>query len=173
MIDFVEELLLAWGAESISPSIEVSIPSPLGRVDEGDAGMGGHHCLSLTEQYVASDQHVLAAEQALRDISDELAGPGRELVQLAQVRYASSPALPLAEQYRVLNLSRNTYRARVDRLHVEVAARYPGLVAMLEQAAKGTQAAKARACWMDQVRKAARKAERVKQAAAARRADAA
>lgn len=162
MIAFVEELLLAWGRERVHPSIEVGIPSPLGQVDEVAAGVGGHRCLSLTEQYAAADRRVLAVEQALRDISDELGLVGRQLTHLADVRYAQRQPLTLTAQHRVLGMSRDVYRARVDRLHVEVAARYPDLEGMLDRLAASTPAALARAAWPAKVRKAAKQAERLR-----------
>lgn len=162
MIDFVEELLLAWGAEKISPSIEVSIPSPLGQVDEGGAGAGGHRCLSLSEQYAAADRRVVAVEQALRDIVSELGLLGRQLDNLADVRYARRPVLPLAAQHQRLQVSRNTYRARLDRLHVEVAARYPDLEGVIARLESGTPAATARQAWVAKARRAAEKADRAR-----------
>lgn len=159
MIDYIEALLEAWGQEQINPGVEVSIRSPLGQLDEISTGFGGSRCLSLSELYAAHDQHVLAVEQALRDISDQLGAIGRQLTHLAEVRYATAPALPLAGQYQVLTMSRDVYRARVDRLRVEVAARYPGLISELDSLAAKVPATQARQQWLDKVRRAARKAE--------------
>lgn len=160
MIDFVEELLLAWGNERVNPSVEVGIPSPLGQMDEVAAGVGGHRCLSLVEQYVAADRRVLAVEQALRDIVTELGALGRQLDNLADVRYARRPALPLVEQRRLLGMSRDVYRARVDRLHVEVAARYPDLEGLINRLEAELPATKARHAWVEKARKAAERAQR-------------
>lgn len=162
MIDFIEELLLAWGHEQVSPSIEVGIPSPLGQMGEGAGGVGGHRCLSLTEQHAAAEQRVLAVEQALRDIVSEMSQLGRQLDNLAGVRYAMRPALPLAEQYRRLGISRNTYRTRLDRLHVEVAGRYPDLEGMIDRLAASTPAAQARLAWVDKARRIAREADKAR-----------
>src|SRR5690554_292597 len=164
MIDFVEELLLAWGHERVNPSIEVGIPSPLGQLDEVSAGVGGHRALSLTEQYAAMDRRVLAVEQALRDISNELGLAGRQLAHLAEVRYARRQRLPLVEQHRLLGISRNTYRARLDRLHVEVAGRYPDLEGMITRLEADLPAVKARHAWVEKAREAAERAHRQRQA---------
>lgn len=153
---------MAWGQERIDPSIEVGIPSPLGQVDEGGAGVGGHRCLSLTEQYAAADRRVLAVEQALRDIANDLGPLGRHLDILADVRYARCPALPLAAQYQRLGVSRNTYRARLDRLHVEVAARYPDLEGVITRLEAALPAAVARQAWVEKARKASEKAARLR-----------
>lgn len=163
MIAFVEELLLAWGRERVDPSIEVGIPSPLGQMDEVAAGVGGHRCLSLTEQYAAADRRVLAVEQALRDISDELGLVGRQLTHLADVRYAYRRQLPLVAQHRVLGISRNTYRARLDKLHVEIAARYPDLEGVIARLEDAMPAVKARQAWIEKARKAAARADRQRQ----------
>lgn len=160
MIDFVEQLLVAWGAERISPGIEVSIPSPLGLTDEGGRGLGGHRCLSLTEHYASMDRVVLAVEQALRDISDELGSLGRQLALVAEVRYARSPALPVAAQQQRLGMSRDVYRARLDRLHVEVAGRYPELEQLIERLEASTPASQARAAWIEKARRVARQLDR-------------
>src|SRR5690606_19006689 len=117
MMDFMEVLLVAWGQERINPSIEVSIRSPLGQVDEGGQGVGGHRCLSNVETFVAQSRAVLAVEQALHDLVAERGADGRVLLQLAEVRYARQPALKLVEQRQLLAIARNTYRARVDALH--------------------------------------------------------
>jgi len=163
VIDFVEELLLAWGAWRVDPAIEVGIPSPLGLTDEVAAGIGGHRCLSLVEQYAAADRRVLAVEQALRDIALELGLLGRQLDNLADVRYARRPALPLAEQQHRLGMTRDVYRARVDRLHVEVAARYPDLEGVITRLEANLPANKARQAWIEKARKAAERAERERQ----------
>ncbi|SDS02824.1 hypothetical protein SAMN05216198_1019 [Halopseudomonas litoralis] len=160
MIEFVEELLLAWGHEQVCPSTEVGIPSPLGQMDEVAAGTGGHRCLSLTEQYAAADRRVLAVEQALRDIVSGLGLVGRQLDNLADVRYARKPSLPLVVQWERLGISRNTYRARLDRLHVEIAARYPDLEGVITRLEAELPAAMARQAWVDKARKAAEKAAR-------------
>jgi|SRR5690554_1801690 len=163
MIDFVEQLLQVWGAERANPAIEVSIPSPLGLVEEGGRGLGGHRCLSLTEHHAAMSKVALAVEQALRDISDELGGMGRQLAHIAELRYARTPALPVAEQQRLLGVSRDVYRARVDRLHVEVAGRYPDLEQLIDRLAANSPAAAARAAWIEKARRVARQAERRRQ----------
>lgn len=163
MIDFVEELLLAWGRERIDPSIEVGIPSPLGQMDEVAAGTGGHRCLSLAEQYAAADHRVLAVEQALRDIVSDLGLVGRQLDNLADVRYAQRPALPLVAQHQRLGISRNTYRARLDKLHVEIAARYPDLEGVITRLEAELPAVKARQTWVEKARKAAQRADRQRQ----------
>lgn len=162
MMDFMEVLLVAWGQERLCPSIEVSIRSPLGQVDEGAQGVGGHRCLSSVETYVAQSRAVLAVEQALRDLVAERGADGRVLLQLAEVRYARRPALRLDEQRRLLAVARNTYRARVDALHVEVAARLPAIVERLMLLAGGADAARARDEWLAKVRRAQAKAERAR-----------
>lgn len=163
MIDFVEELLLAWGCERVNPSIEVGIPSPLGQTDEVSAGVGGHRALSLTEHYAAMDRQVLAVEQALRDISNDLGLVGRQLAEVAEVRYAVRQPRPLVEQRRLLGMSRDVYRARVDRLHIEVAGRYPDLEGMIARLAADTPAARARQDQLDKARKVARTLEKQRQ----------
>lgn len=163
MIEFVEELLLAWGRDRVDPAIEVGIPSPLGQMDEVAAGVGGHRCLSLTEQYAAADRRVLAVEQALRDIVSDLGLLGRQLDNLADVRYARKAPVPLVEQRRLLGMSRDVYRARVDRLHVEVAARYPDLEGVITRLEASTPAAMARQAWPAKARKAAREVEKLRQ----------
>lgn len=160
MMDFMETLLVAWGQERVRPSIEVSIRSPLGQVDDSGSGVGGHRCLSNVETWVAQSRAVLAVEQALHDLVAGGGAAGRVLQQLAVMRYAQSPALPLAEQWRLLAISRNTYRARVDALHVEVAARLPSIVEQLMRLSAGTAAAQAREAWLAKVRKAEAKGQR-------------
>lgn len=159
MIDFVEQLLLAWGAAQVSPDIEVGIPSPLGQAGEAGTGLGGHRCLSLVETYAAEDRQTLVVEQALREISTTLGWHGRQMVLLAVHRYAQHPAITVDEQCRRLAMSKDVYRARLDRLHVEVAARWPGLNALLDQLSASLPAAQARLKWLAKVRHAARKAE--------------
>lgn len=153
MIDFMETLLQAWGQAQVCPQVEVSISSPLAAVGGGGRGVGGHRCLSLVESWVVQGREVLAVEQALRDLAGS-GTPGRLLAMLAEVRYARRPGLPLDQQRRLLGISRNTYRARVDQLHVEVAARLPAIVAQLLRLEAGTDAAQARHAWLERVRKA-------------------
>lgn len=171
MIDFVEQLLLAWGAAQVNPDIEVGIPSPLGQVGEAATGLGGHRCLSLVETYAAEDRQTLVVEQALREIRDTLGGHGRQMDALAVQRYAQHPAITVDEQRRRLAMSRDVYRARLDRLHVEVAARWPGLNTLLDQLSTSVPAAQARLQWVAKVRHAARKADaaRTRLSAARRR----
>ena len=158
MIDFMETLLVAWGSERINPTIEASIRCPLGHFGEGGGGVGGSRPLSNVEVWVAQSRAVLAVEQALVDLVAERGAAGRVLEQLAVIRYAQKPALDLAEQRKRLAISRNTYRARVDQLHVEVAARLPAIVEQLMRLAAGADAAKARAEWLRKVERAAIKA---------------
>lgn len=148
MMDFMETLLVAWGQERLEPSTEVSIRSPLGHVDECGSGIGGSRCLSNVETWVAQSRAVLAVDQALRDLVGEQGAGGRVLLQLAEVRYARQPALKLADQWRVLAVSRNTYRARVDLLHVEVAARLPAIIEQLMRLVAAEAGARKRGEWL-------------------------
>lgn len=170
MNEALEILLKGWGQERLEPSIEVSIRSPLGQVHMGGSAIGGSQGLSTVETWVAQSRAVLAVEQALRDLVGEQGASGRVLLQLAEVRYARHPPMKLVDQRRVLAISRNTYRARVDLLHVEVAARLPAIVDQLMRLSAGMQAAQAREEWLRKVRKAqarAAKAKTVQQAARA------
>jgi hypothetical protein len=133
MIDFMETLLTAWGQERISPSVEVSLRSPLGHVDECGSGIAGSRPLSNVEVYVAQHRAVVAIEQAMRDL-EGAGSSGRVLVQLAQARYCNAPKWPIKMQCWHLAISERTYRGRVDALHVELARRVPALARQLERA---------------------------------------
>jgi len=159
MIESMDVLLHAWGQEQISPSIEVSIRSPLGNMDASSSGVGGHRCLSTVETWVAQSRAVVAVQQVLLDLA-ETDSAGRVLYQLAQVRYARRPALPVADQRRLLGISERTYRRRVGELHLQVAARLPAVVEQLMRLESGTQAAQARERWLAKVAKVSKQAGR-------------
>lgn len=159
MMECMEILLHAWGQEQINPSIEVSIRSPLGQVDARGGGIGGHRCLSTVETWVAQSRAVVAVQQVLLDLA-ETDSAGRVLYQLAQVRYARRPALPVADQRRLLGISERTYRRRVGELHLQVAARLPAVVEQLMRLESGTQAAQARERWLAKVAKVSKRAGR-------------
>ncbi len=152
MIDAMETLLLAWGAEQISPYLDVSIRSPLGSMGEdAPASVGGTRCLSTVECAVVMSQAAAAVDAALQAMAmDEplgLGSRGRVLVRLAGLRYCSQPRLLVAEQCRLLGISPRTYRTRVDELHVDLAATLPWVArqqALAERGTPGAVAAEAR-----------------------------
>lgn len=171
MIEAMETLLLAWGAEVISPRLDVSIRSPLAAMsdDAPGGGTGGSRCLSTVECAVVMSRATSAVDAALvvmaKDEPLGLGSRGRVLRRLADLRYANHPRLLVAEQCRLLAVSVRTYRTRVDELHVELAAGLPGVVAarvIAEQAVPAYAAAQARV-------KQARAAERESVAAVKRR----
>jgi hypothetical protein len=135
MIEAMETLLLAWGAEVISPRLDVSIRSPLAAMsdDAPGGGTGGSRCLSTVECAVVMSRATAAVAAALLAMaSDEPAGlgsRGRVLRRLADLRYAEHPRLQVADQCRFLAVSVRTYRTRVDELHVELALALPGVLA--------------------------------------------
>jgi hypothetical protein len=138
MIKAIEVLLCAWGREAVSPAIDVSIASPLGRMDEdAPSGQGGSRCLSTVECWVAMSRAAQAVDRALHDLALDtphgLGAIGRTMVQLALVRYCQPRPLLVAEQARRLGVSPRTYRTRVDELHVELARTLPGVAAGLGQ----------------------------------------
>lgn len=174
MIEAMEVLLRAWGDECVSPSLEVSIASPLGRVNEDVAnGQGGSRCLSTVECWVAMSRAAQAVDQALAAIELDAARgwSGRVVVQLAQQRYCQAPRLPVVEQCRRLGISERTYRTRVDELHAALAEALPGVAAVLARAelstgVHGAKVARARAA-KDAVRDAVRRSKRQAAARAA------
>ena len=158
MIEAMEVLLCAWGREALDPAIDVSIASPLGRMDEdAPSGQGGSRCLSTVECWVAMSRAAQAVDKALFDLAlDQPAGLGalgRTMVQLAQVRYCQALPLRVVEQARLLGVSVRTYRTRVDALHMALRDALPGVVAALGQAEQQLPASKARA---ERVRDAAK-----------------
>lgn len=134
----------------------------LGQIDEPGVSAGGSRCLSLAEQYIASDREVLMVEQALRDIETDGGWNGRQMAALADVRYARHVMLPLAVQQQRLGMSRKVYRARLDQLHVEVAARWPALSERLDQLVSSSPAQQARQAWRVKVERAAKQAEKAR-----------
>ena len=158
MNPIIEAILVEWGQQQASPVGEVAVPCVLGHVDEAAPGVGGHRCLSLVEQHVVQTQLSEAVGQSLAEI-DAQGWKGRELTAVAEVRYVAQVMLPLVEQYRRLGCSRNTYRARLNRLHADLLEVLPGAAMMAALEAKGVEAAKVRTKWLAEVRKAARRAE--------------
>lgn len=149
MIKAMEVLLCAWGREAVSPNIEVSIASPLGRMDEdAPTGQGGSRCLSTVECWVAMSRAAQAVDKALHDLAlDAPAGlgvVGRTMVQLAHVRYCQERPVPVAQQAHRLGVSVRTYRTRVDALHVELARVLPGVAVALRKAEQQLPASVAR-----------------------------
>ncbi|MDG9928519.1 MULTISPECIES: hypothetical protein [unclassified Pseudomonas] len=143
MIERIEVLLKGWGQERISPRLEVSMPSPLGRVDDDAPAAGpGPRCLSGVECWVAMSRAVEAVDRVLNDLA-ESGSRGRVLYQLAVARYCQAPRLRVDEQARRLGIAERTYRCRVDELHAEVAAAWPGAVQAQAQAEASTPAARA------------------------------
>jgi hypothetical protein len=120
MIESIEALLCAWGREALNPAVEVSIPSPLGRMDDegGAVRAPGSRCLSTVECWVAMSRAAQAVDKALHDLAlDAPAGlgvVGRTMVQLAHVRYCQERPVPVAQQAHRLGVSVRTYRTRVD-----------------------------------------------------------
>jgi len=170
MIKAIEVLLCAWGREAVSPAIDVSIASPLGRMDEdAPSGQGGSRCLSTVECWVAMSRAAQAVDKALHglalDVPPGLGTVGRTMVQLALVRYCQPRPLLVVEQARRLGVSVRTYRTRVDALHVALAEVLPGVVAGLGQAEQQLPANVAR---VERVRQAA-KVSRVEQRVLERR----
>lgn len=148
MIETMETLLAAWGAEQISPYLDVSIRSPLGSMGEdAPASAGGTRCLSTVECAVAMSRAAAAVDAALQGMAKDeplgLGSRGRVLVRLAGLRYCSQPRLLVAEQCRLLGVSPRTYRTRVDELHVDLQAALPGVLRQQALAERGTAAAAA------------------------------
>lgn len=171
MIEAMETLLGAWGAEVISPRLDVSIRSPLAAMSDeaSGGGSGGSRCLSTVECAVVMSRATAAVDAALIALAaDEPAGlgsRGRVLQRLASLRYGNHPRLMVAEQCRLLAVSVRTYRARVDELHVELATALPGVMAarvIADQAVPAYAAGQARL-------KQAKAAERESVAAVKRR----
>lgn len=159
MIEAMEVLLCAWGREALDPAIDVSIASPLGRMDdEGSANkQPGSRCLSTVECWVAMSRAAQAVDSALYDLALDaplgLGTVGRTMLQLALVRYCQPRPLPVLEQARRLGISVRTYRTRLDALHVALRAALPGVAAALDRAEQQLPASKARA---ERVRDAAK-----------------
>jgi len=166
MIEAMETLLLAWGAEVISPKLDVSIRSPLGTMgdDAPVGGSGGTRCLSTVECAVAMSRAALAIAAGLTllasDVAPGIGSRGRVLQRLAQQRYCSYPKLMVAEQCRLLAISPRTYRTRVDELHVELARVLPGVVGVQAAADKATAAHAAALVRQRQAREAERESKR-------------
>ncbi len=179
MIETMETLLVAWGAEVISPKLDVSIRSPLGTMGEDapGGGVGGTRCLSTVECAVVLSRAAALVEGALRLLAKDeplgLGSRGRVLQRLAQQRYCSYPKLAVAEQCRLLAISPRTYRTRVDELHIELQSALPDVVRQLAGAELASDAAAARAARAERAREAEREARRAtKQRRAAGRAHA-
>ena len=178
MIETMETLLVAWGAEQISPHLDVSIRSPLGSMGEdAPASAGGTRCLSTVECAVVLSRAAALVEGALRLLAKDeplgLGSRGRVLQRLAQQRYCSYPKLAVAEQCRLLAISPRTYRTRVDELHIELQSALPDVVRQLAGAELASDAAAARAARAERAREAEREARRAtKQRRAAGRAHA-
>lgn len=178
MIEAMETLLVAWGAEQISPCLDVSIRSPLGSMGEdAPASAGGTRCLSTVECAVVLSRAAAVVEGALRLLAKDeplgLGSRGRVLHRLAGLRYCSQPRLLVAEQCRLLGVSPRTYRTRVDELHVELQSALPDVVRQLAGAELASDAAAARAARAERAREAEREARRAtKQRRAAGRAHA-
>lgn len=162
MIKAMEVLLCAWGREAVNPAVEVSIPSPLGRMDDegGAVRAPGSRCLSTVECWVAMSRAAQAVDKALHDLAlDAPAGlgvVGRTMVQLALVRYCQPSPMLVAEQAQRLGVSVRTYRTRVDALHVELARVLPGVASGLGQAEQQLPANVARSERLAAARKAGR-----------------
>lgn len=163
MIEAMEQLLCAWGQETLNPAIDVSISSPLGRTNEESGGAGGGRCLSTVEFWVEMSRAAQAVDAALAGLASDaapgLGALGRTMVQLALVRYCTVPRATVAEQSRRLGISVRTYRTRVDELHARLLTMLPGVVEQLDRAERGLAANKAR---VERVR-AARKVSRAEQ----------
>jgi hypothetical protein len=146
MIEAMETLLLAWGAEVVSPRLDVSIRSPLAAMsdDAPGGGTGGSRCLSTVECAVVMTRATAAVSAALAllatDVAPGLGSQGRVLQRLALLRYCHHPKLLVAEQCRLLAVSARTYRTRVDELHVELARVLPGIVSGQHAVDKATPA---------------------------------
>lgn len=159
MIKAIEVLLCAWGREAVSPAVDVSIASPLGRMDDEGAAsrQGGSRCLSVVECWVVMSRAAQAVDSALHDLALDaprgLGAVGRTMAQLARVRYCQLRPLPVAEQAQRLGVSVRTYRTRVDALHAALAEVLPGVAAGLGQAERLLPANVARA---ERVRQAAK-----------------
>lgn len=149
MIEAMETLLVAWGAEVISPKLDVSIRSPLGSMGESApaGGSRGGSNLSSVECAVVMSRAAAAVDAALQGMAKDeplgLGSRGRVLVRLAGLRYCSQPRLLVAEQCRLLGVSPRTYRTRVDELHVDLQAALPGVLRQQALAERGTAAAAA------------------------------
>lgn len=177
MIKAMEVLLCAWGREAVNPAVEVSIPSPLGRMDDegGAVRAPGSRCLSTVECWVAMSRAAQAVDKALHDLAlDAPAGlgvVGRTMVQLAHVRYCQERPVPVAQQAHRLGVSVRTYRTRVDALHVELARVLPGVAVALRKAEQQLPATVARVERLAAGRKEGKASEQaLKKQAQARRA---
>lgn len=177
MIKAIEVLLCAWGREAVSPAVDVSIASPLGRMDDEGAAsrQGGSRCLSVVECWVVMSRAAQAVDSALHDLALDaprgLGAVGRTMAQLARVRYCQLRPLPVAEQAQRLGVSVRTYRTRVDALHAALAEVLPGVAAGLGQAERLLPANVARVERLAAARKDGRASEQaLKKQAQARKA---
>ncbi|MCY1281823.1 hypothetical protein D9M70_306400 [compost metagenome] len=175
MIEAIEVRLVAWGQERISPLVEVSVRSPLGQLDQAASVAGGSgRCLSSVECWTVMSRDAAAIDQALHAMADQLGTNGRLLHLLAVARYCQMPPLPRAEQMKRLAISERTYRARVNKLHAELASRLPGMADAMSRAEAAIPAAVAAAERVAAARRAERdrrhrdRLDRVRRQAAAR-----
>lgn len=161
MIERIEVLLKGWGQERISPRLEVSMPSPLGRVDDDAPSAGpGPRCLSGVECWVAMSRSAEAVDRVLNDLA-ESGSRGRVLYQLAVARYCQSPCLRVDEQARSLGIAVRTYRSRVNELHAEVASALPVVAESLARADAATPGALAAAVRRKEAEREGRRVRRV------------
>lgn len=143
MITSMDVLLRQWGQERAAPEWEASVRSPLGDTEQwmgggratgGGAGLGPLVAYAQRSQVYQLVDEALGALGSSRDAGG-LGGYGARLYTLALVRYVHAGEIPpVAEQLVELKISERAYRAQVDALHRELAAR-------IGQALKGGVAA--------------------------------
>lgn len=123
----VDCLLELWGSEVGRRRYEAAVPSSLaGLVGNGGmlarSGSPGSKCLLEAGRYMvlssstqAVDRHLLAMfEEAPKGLGASRAG---SLYRLARARYVAMPRLLVAEQCKLLGVSRATYQRWLDTLH--------------------------------------------------------
>lgn len=170
MIRAMEMLLAAWGEEVAAADFEVGIRSPLGAdgLDSGgSSSAGGHRVLSMVECYAVMSRPAQVVQAALDGMAaDEPAGLGslgRVLRNLARLRYCERPALPVATQCRALGVSINTYRARVNDLHLVLRDALPVVSAARSKADSELHSAQAARARLDLAREASKREARADQ----------
>jgi len=140
MIKAMDVLLRQWGQERADPAWEAPVRSPLGDTEQwmgGGRATGGSAGLGPLVAYAQRSRVYGLVEDALRSLGSSrdaggLGGYGARLYTLAKVRYVHAGDVPaVAEQLAELAISERAYRAQVDALHRELAARMKDALAGL------------------------------------------
>ncbi|MFC0709227.1 hypothetical protein [Azorhizophilus paspali] len=136
----MDVLLRQWGQEHAAPEWEASVRSPLGDTEQwmgGGRATGGCVGLGPLVSYAQRSRVCLLVDEALRSLTSSrddggLGGYGARLYTLAKVRYVHAGKMPsVAVQLVELRIGERAYRAQVDALHRELAARLKGALAGL------------------------------------------